>query len=375
MTAYSIDIFAMSDATTSVAGIIEQYMGGDQWDWYAASNPTLSLNSGATATAVAITDSDGGVAGGTLDDDGFGQTLTTDVTIGGVTHTAGSIIENEYEINLSDGTTTYRFVAISINDSIIGFTWEGAVPPEDATLSYTSGNAFDFQSMVPCFTPGSMIATGDGERAVERLRPGDRVVTADHGLQRIMWLRARRLDAAGLARSPHLRPITFAPGSLGEGLPAAALSVSPQHRMLVRSKIAERMADQPEVLVAAKHLCGLPGIAATEGTGDVTYVHFLLERHEIVFANSAPTESMLRGEMALRSLSCLDRRAVERLFPGIRRGAPERPARAVLNGRAGRELARRHGRNQQTLVRGMAPIGPSAQYRDCAAGSSARPPG
>ena len=49
--------------------------------------------------------------------------------------------------------------------------------------------------------------------------------------------------------------------------------------MLVRSRIAERMFETAEVLVAAKHIVGLPGIALAEDLSEVTYVHFLCDRH------------------------------------------------------------------------------------------------
>src|SRR5690606_32383544 len=42
-----------------------------------------------------------------------------------------------------------------------------------------------------CFTSGTLIATPDGERAVETLRPGDLVMTRDHGPQELRWVGMR----------------------------------------------------------------------------------------------------------------------------------------------------------------------------------------
>ena len=50
---------------------------------------------------------------------------------------------------------------------------------------------------------------------------------------------------------------------------AQDLYVSPQHRILVRSKIAQRMFDEPEVLIAAKHLLELEGIEIVEDAKQV----------------------------------------------------------------------------------------------------------
>ena len=50
----------------------------------------------------------------------------------------------------------------------------------------------------------------------------------------------------------------------------------------VRSKIAMRMFGSYEVLIAAKKLVGLPGIAVDKTTRYVIYWHFLFNRHEII---------------------------------------------------------------------------------------------
>ena len=40
---------------------------------------------------------------------------------------------------------------------------------------------------IPCFTPGTLIATANGLRPVESLEVGDLVPTRDSGMQRIRW--------------------------------------------------------------------------------------------------------------------------------------------------------------------------------------------
>ena len=350
MVSYTVNIYAISDATTNVAGIIEQYGSGDQWDWHFASNPTFELNSGATSVSTDVTDTDG--SPGTLDDDSLGQTLSSDVTIGGVTYSAGSVIENEYEVVFSDGAGgTYRMVAISIDDTIIGFTFEGGIPPEGAELSYDiSDNNFDEQSFVPCFTAGTWIETPKGPRAVEQLALGDQVLTVDAGAQPIVWIGLRSLSAAALRRAPHLRPISIEPGALGPHAPRRTLLVSPQHRLLIRSRIAARLSGRKEALVAAKHLCGLPGIAPHMPDAPVQYIHFALPRHHIIHANGAATETLLCGPQALRGLAPADRRELRALFPELARGSAPAAVRHVLRGTHARELARRAGKNHRDLV-------------------------
>lgn len=80
--------------------------------------------------------------------------------------------------------------------------------PDDSTsgtINFDSGGNVTFRSVeniVPCFTPGTRIATPRGECAVEALRVGDRVITRDNGLQEIRWIGQRTLSGAGDAQGP-----------------------------------------------------------------------------------------------------------------------------------------------------------------------------
>ncbi len=201
--------------------------------------------------------------------------------------------------------------------------------------------------MVPCFTAGTLIRTADGETRIEDLTVGALVATADHGARPVRWIGSRRLDANMLRACPNLRPVRIIAGALGGGLPVRDLLVSPQHRMLVRSRIAATMFGATEVLVAAKHLAGLPGIAVAEET----YVHFLCDSHEIVCANGALSETLFTGPVALQSVGAAAREEIFTLFPALRAqtGTPVK-ARRFLTGREGRKLAGRHPSNNRQLV-------------------------
>ena len=132
----------------------------------------------------------------------------------------------------------------------------------------------------PCFTPGALILTPDGERPVEALRPGDLVTTRDRGAQRVIWAGAETVPGTG-----DTAPVLIRAGAMGN---RRDLLLSPQHRMLVRGWRAELYAGLSEALVAAVHLVnGRTMLRAP--CAAVTYVHFMLERHEIVFAEGAET--------------------------------------------------------------------------------------
>ncbi|MTH63228.1 Hint domain-containing protein [Paracoccus shanxieyensis] len=201
---------------------------------------------------------------------------------------------------------------------------------------------------IPCFAQGTMIRTDRGEVAVEDLRVGDLVMTRDNGLQPIRWLGNRKLDRVDLALAPRLQPIRIRAGALGDGLPVADLLVSPQHRILVRSAIAQRMFGAPEVLVAAKQLVAIDGIDQVQ-LEEVSYFHLLFARHELVLSNGAETESLYTGAQALKSLGQAACDEIFTLFPELR-DAPAEAARPIVQGSKARQMAERHSRNGKALT-------------------------
>ena len=169
---------------------------------------------------------------------------------------------------------------------------------------------------MPCFTPGTVIATRTGERAVEDLGVGDRVITRDNGVQEIRWTGRRVLDYGRLATSGHLRPVLIAKGSLGHGLPERDMLVSPNHRILVPSDRTMLLFAEHEVLVAAKHLIDNRLIRPVHVLG-VTYVHFMCDRHEVVLADGTWAEAFHPGDYSLNGLGNAQRSEILELFPEL----------------------------------------------------------
>lgn len=145
-------------------------------------------------------------------------------------------------------------------------------------------------------------------------------------------------------------------GALAEGLPETDLIVSPQHRILVSSVIAQRMVGKRELMVAAKHLVGLAGIAIAEDMQEVTYYHFLLDAHRVVWSNGARSESLYTGLTALNTLSAGARQEIFELFPELEDAAAQvdeaifTPAAYLMPGRPARSLRARHLKNEKQLL-------------------------
>lgn len=213
---------------------------------------------------------------------------------------------------------------------------DGRVEFLDADGNVTGSLAFtNIEEIVPCFTPGTLIATPKGEVPVESLKAGDRVITRDNGLQEIRWIGQKALGWKDLAANPHLKPVLIRQGSLGNGLPERDMMVSPNHRMLVANDRTALYFDEHEVLVAAKHLVAAHGIQSIDSIG-TTYVHFMFDRHEVVLSNGAWTESFQPGDMTLKGMGNAQRSEILELFPELK-------TEAGLNDyQAARRTLRRH---------------------------------
>lgn len=210
----------------------------------------------------------------------------------------------------------------------------------DAVLTFPSGESVVLQGVspaaidskqemaavgIPCFTPGTLIETVSGPVPVDALRPGDLVRTMDHGYRPIRWVGCRQLDADDLMAHPNLRPVIIRKGALGN---RRRICVSPQHAFLLNGR-----------LIRAKHLAsGFGGKVARidHKAQAVTYVHILFDRHEIVFAEGAATESLYPGPMALRGLDLAALAELLTLFPQLAGGLGHKENTAAIYGRPAR---------------------------------------
>ncbi|WP_417205238.1 Hint domain-containing protein [Antarctobacter sp.] len=194
----------------------------------------------------------------------------------------------------------------------------------DGTIEFLDGSGnvtgtmdfFEIEEIVPCFTPGTLIATPQGERLVEDLAVGDRVITRDNGIQEIKWVGRKDLTGFDLARKPHFKPILIQQGALGNNLPEHDMLVSPNHRVLVANDKTALYFEEREVLVAAKHLTGLDGVDEVEANG-VAYIHVMFEGHEVILSNGAWTESFQPGDYSLKGIGNAQRQEILELFPEL----------------------------------------------------------
>ena len=190
----------------------------------------------------------------------------------------------------------------------------GRVEFLDGAGNVTSTAEFSEIERVICFTPGTAVATPQGLRPVEDLRPGDTVITRDNGIRELCWTGQKALSHADLKAARGLRPVFIKAGALGEGMPDRDMMVSPNHRMLLATSQAEMMFGEREVLVAAKHLTGLRGVRRIMPDAGTTYIHVMCDRHEVLLADGVWSESFQPGEQAMQSVSDAQRDEIVSLF-------------------------------------------------------------
>jgi len=338
MAEQTIFVFAKSDIaiTREIDGnpphqgdVIGNALNGDAFSW---ENPSdLSLTFSGPMTGITFDDSDG-----TLQDDPFSgstvedQLLTEAVTINGNTYTPSASttrwenpspvnVENEYEVTLfDDDGTAYRMVGVSITEGystdVVGVTFDGAAPPPGTTLNYIqgvssysgTGQTVTVPDEAVCFLKGTLIETAHGPCAVEDLERGMGVLTLNHGEQTIRWIGQSLVCGLG-----HLAPICIKSGVLDN---TRDLYLSPNHRVLLKSSLAELSFGQREVLVPAKALVDDVTVIR-KPIRKASYWHLLLDEHDMVFSEGIATESLFTGAVAMDVLAQQAQNELYEIFP------------------------------------------------------------
>lgn len=295
---------------------------------------------------------------GNFNDQDGSQDLTQSINQGGGTANAGQNITPEYSYVLrpvggtaADDFSIYHYDA-DISGGGQGFVTEYRLVPGQQYQVMSVGPSNDpsvaYSSLYVCFTPGTMIATPSGPRAIEHLQPGDLVRTIEGRYVPVLWTGNRELRLDDVVGNPDSMPVRIEPGALGDNLPEKALEVSPQHRIMLKSRIAERMFGEEEVLVPAHFFVGLPGVTRVRGIRPTEYLHLLVDGHQVLIANGAPAESLYVGKEARAMLGKANWKAMRahlHVAPFVNGKPTMEPARMLVDGKKARRLVARLVRN------------------------------
>ena len=287
----------------------------DAGDGKLDSNLLIAGNSVQTAL-VAGDDTVEAVAGDTINADllandfsSVGGTLTI-VEINGQPVGVGDTVDlsTGESILLTDTGMILATATQSVGSNSLSYTVQDAAGNTDVAFVTLITTA-------PCFTAGTLIDTPNGKVAIEALKPGDEVLTCDNGAQRVRWIGRTERRAMG-----DDAPVVFDRNACGTH---DALELSPNHRVLVSSPLAELYFASHQVLVKAKDLVNGRTIRRRRDGAPVHYVHLLFDRHEIINGNGLPSESYHPGEQTLQSFDAETEAELQRLFPELFETGPE----------------------------------------------------
>jgi hypothetical protein len=136
---------------------------------------------------------------------------------------------------------------------------------------------------IVCYLEGTGIATPTGRVAVQDLKSGDLVMTADGGTTRVNWIGIQQVDVRK-STPAKVNPVCIMQGAIAPGVPSRDLFVSPDHAVeidgilynghaLVNGSSIYQMAQMP-----------LDGF---------TYYHIDTGTHELILAEDCPSETYL----------------------------------------------------------------------------------
>ena len=151
-----------------------------------------------------------------------------------------------------------------------------------------NGQGGNGQGHAQCFLKGTNIRTAEGDRKVEDLSPGDLLPTVFEGICPIQWIGRYSLKKTNPTKAAKkVLPVRVARSALGLDVPNADLYVTKEHALLI-----------DDVLVTAGSLINGTTITVYDPheLDELEFFHIKLERHNAIYAEGAPCETMINVE-------------------------------------------------------------------------------
>jgi hypothetical protein len=147
-----------------------------------------------------------------------------------------------------------------------------------------------------CFLRGTRISTMTGERRVEDLTIGDLVPTGFGGARPIQWIgRFRRIrNDVNRPWPKDARPVRIARSALAPNVPRADLYLTQGHALLIDN-----------LLIPAGSLVNGTTISldAADEHDELEFFHIKLESHDVVYAEGALCETLLRVDETMSNFA------------------------------------------------------------------------
>ncbi|EPX85328.1 Hint domain-containing protein [Salipiger mucosus] len=216
-----------------------------------------------------------------------GPIIITKIADGPVGDTDPDTLSAGDSFTITGSTDTFVYVGSDGAGGIIAVNFTSG-NFEDLWLTDTplSGGdawpAFVDENSTICFAAGTLIATPEGERAVETLEVGDLVTTASGRTVPVKWL-GRQTVHKLFTPAERFVPVRVAAGALGKGLPHSDLVLTADHALILDGLAINAGALVNGTTVAWEPMGSLPE--------RVTYYHVETEDHDVILANGAAAET------------------------------------------------------------------------------------
>lgn len=190
-----------------------------------------------------------------------------------------------------DGTTIEALILVETSDGATVAVYMSPLAPLRQRQEYSlvkldtkKRNAHFNDLACVSFARGTHVLLADGTQTmIETLRPGDSVMTRDHGPQTIRWIGHQTVRAEG-----EFAPIVLKKGALNN---ASDLTLGPNHRLFLYQRSDPNGFGASEITVRAKLLVNGETIIRSKG-GFIEYCQVLFDRHEIIYVEGIAAESM-----------------------------------------------------------------------------------
>jgi hypothetical protein len=190
------------------------------------------------------------------------------ITLSGVSLTSASIVTTNSANDTLKATTT-------------GGTYEWVLSSGSFTGDYAFFSGGSVWVDAVCYAAGTSILTESGERLVEDLAVGDRLITPQ-GAMPVKWIGRRRVDLARHPRPADAAPVRIHRNAFGVNEPHRDLVLSPEHCVFADGR-----------LIPAKSLVNGMTVVQELATPSIEYFHIELERHGLLYAEGLLAESYL----------------------------------------------------------------------------------
>lgn len=153
-----------------------------------------------------------------------------------------------------------------------------------------------FDAAFSAFSHGTLIATTQGQIAVQDLEPGMKIATVNHGPLPLLWIGSMTLVPAALGGDTGSCRLTrVMPDAFGLGRPEANLMAGPGARLLTRPSGLRDSFGHERVLTPAHDLIDGMNVIEVIPPRPVMVYHLSLRRHAIIKAAGIEVESFHPG--------------------------------------------------------------------------------